>query len=446
VILNENGISPVRLLDPSAGTGIFSESFKLMAPNCETTDFEKDFLTGKILSHLNPSDKVRIEGFESIGVRYNGYFDIAASNIPFGDIAVFDPSYRNRNEPAYNRASDAIHNYFFMKSVDCVREGGLVAFITSQGVLNSESNRPVREWLMQRSEPVSVVRFPNNLFTDTAGTEVGSDLIILQKKAQSGDFSDKQRDFIESRRLSNGIPINNLFQTFDRVIHTDVKVGTDPYGKPAMEFTHSGGELAIAAALRGMLRDDFLEHLDVELYKKHAIQVEQSAGQSANQELRQSIGYEPTEKDWQEMGEMITQAEKEQREEERDPQPENYERQITEEEYEEIDAAVKAVRQGKWDEFAAKHPYINNKPVFADENRPEETYDRKSTYELDWEENQISLEDVIGDDVPEMSIERKSTYELDREENSLGISFCSIKKAHVSRVNKNFANLPPFHY
>jgi hypothetical protein len=72
VILNENGVSPVRLLDPSAGTGIFSESFKLMAPGCETTGFEKDLLTGKILSHLKPQDTVRIEGFENIEPRYNG--------------------------------------------------------------------------------------------------------------------------------------------------------------------------------------------------------------------------------------------------------------------------------------------------------------------------------------------------------------------------------------
>jgi hypothetical protein len=162
-----------------------------------------------------------------------------------------------------------------MKSVDCVREGGLVAFITSQGVLNSEANRPVREWLMQQCEPVSAIRFPNNLFTDHAGTEVGSDLIILQKKTSDGKLSERQQDFINSRKLSNGISVNNLFQTFNRVIHDRVKVGTDPYGKPAMEFTHSGGVGAIAAELRGMLREDFSKHLDVELYQRYAPQVEQ---------------------------------------------------------------------------------------------------------------------------------------------------------------------------
>ena len=268
--LKESGIEPVRLLDPSAGTGIFSDAVRLLNPRCETAQFEKDMLTGKILSHLNPTGNVRVEGFENIEPRYKGYFDVAASNIPFGDVAVFDPAYLHSKDSAHKLASGTIHNYFFMKGIDCVREGGLVAFITSQGVLNSEANRPVREWLMERGEPVSAVRFPNNLFTDYAGTEVGSDLIILQKKDTGGILSQRQRDFINSRKLSNGISVNNLFQTFDRVIHDNVKVGTDPYGKPAMEFTHSGGVGAIAAELRGMLREDFSKHLDIQDYLSHA--------------------------------------------------------------------------------------------------------------------------------------------------------------------------------
>ncbi len=279
--LKESGVEPVRMLDPSAGTGIFSDAIRQMAPGCETTQFEKDMLTGKILSHLNPTGNVRVEGFENIEPRYNGYFDVAASNIPFGDVRVFDPAYSNAKDDAHRQASGAIHNYFFMKSVDCIREGGLVAFITSQGVLNAESNRPVREWLMRRCDPVSVIRLPNNLFTDFAGTEVGSDLIVLQKKELQVEYSadkklweQRRQDFINCRKLSNGISVNNLFQSFDRVIHDNVKVGTDPYGKPAMEFTHSGGVEAIAAELRGMLREDFSRHLDVELYKRNAPQVE----------------------------------------------------------------------------------------------------------------------------------------------------------------------------
>lgn len=317
--LKESGVEPVRMLDPSAGTGIFSDAIRQMAPGCETTQFEKDMLTGKILSHLNPTENVRIEGFENIEPRYNGYFDVAASNIPFGDVAVFDPAYLYSKDPAHKLASGTIHNYFLMKGVDCIREGGLVAFITSQGVLNSEANRPVREWLMERCEPVSTIRFPNNLFIDHAGTEVGSDLIILQRKTQRGGFSGRQQDFIGSRKLSNGISVGNLFQTFDRVIHDNVKVGTNPYGKPAMEFTHSGGVGAIAAELRRMLREDFSQHLDMELYRQHARQKEQSAAQSP--------GYEPTAQDWQEMGDLQAQAHEKDQELFMQARPEDYRRE-----------------------------------------------------------------------------------------------------------------------
>ena len=157
-----------------------------------------------------------------------------------------------------------------MKSVDMVREGGLVAFITSQGVLNAEQGRPVREWLMNRCEPVSAIRLPNNLFTEHAGTEVGSDLVILQKKAATGELSERQRDFIESRKLSNGIRINNLFQSFDRVIHTEAKVGKDPYGKPAMEFTHAEGVDGIDREMRRMLSEDFNRHFNESYCLEHA--------------------------------------------------------------------------------------------------------------------------------------------------------------------------------
>ncbi len=317
--LKESGVEPLRLLDPSAGTGIFSQSVKLITPDCEATQFEKDMLTGKILSHLNPGEKVRVEGFENIESRYNGYFDVAASNIPFGDVRVFDPVYHNAKDDVHRLASGTIHNYFFMKGVDCIREGGLVAFITSQGVLNSDANRPVREWLMERCEPVSAVRFPNNLFTDHAGTEVGSDLIILQKKTAAGTVSQRKRDFIETRKLSNGISINNLFRNFDRVIHDHVKVGTDPYGKPAMEFTHSDGVGAIAAGLRGMLREDFLQHFDMELYRQHAPQLEQSVAQSSD--------YEPTAQDWQEIDELQAQAQEKDRELFMQARPEDYQRE-----------------------------------------------------------------------------------------------------------------------
>lgn len=279
--LNNSGIKPQRFLEPSAGAGAFISSFKATVPDAEVTGFEKDLLTGKILSHLHPQYKIRVEGYEKMEGRYSQHYDVIASNIPFGDVAVFDPLLSKHEIPAVSQSTKAIHNYFFTKSVMAAREGGLIAFITSQGVLNSEQNKLIREHLMNSCNVVSAIRLPNNLFTEEAGTEVGSDLIILQRKNANILPSQRQQDFIESRKLSNGISVNNLFKDFDRVIQTDVKVGTDPYGKPAMEFTHSGGTEAIAATLYRMLNEDFTQHLDVQHYQSHA--------QSTSEQLQSQV-------------------------------------------------------------------------------------------------------------------------------------------------------------
>lgn len=238
--------------------------------------------------------------------RYSQHYDVIASNIPFGDVAVFDPLLSKHEIPAVSQSTKAIHNYFFTKSVMAAREGGLIAFITSQSVLNSEQNKPIREHLMNSCHIVSAIRLPNNLFTEEAGTEVGSDLIILQRKNTTILPSQRQQDFIESRKLSNGISVNNLFKDFDRVIQTDVKVGTDPYGKPAMEFTHSGGTEAIAATLYRMLNEDFSKHLDLEHYLSHAPEKQeqqpvvkdiQEISVSDMVELSPKSAYEPIEED-----------------------------------------------------------------------------------------------------------------------------------------------------
>ena len=259
-----------RILEPSAGVGAFVGNISYYAPEAEITCFEKDPATGLILKHLHPEAGVRIEGYERIEPAYEGYFDMAVSNIPFGEIMLFDPAFSAVRDPVRRQGARALHTYFFMKSVDTVREGGLIAFITSQGVADTVRNKPVREWLMQRCDLVSAVRLPNNLFTDHAGTEVGSDLIVLQKNTAARPLSRRQRDFIETRTLSNGITVNNTFQTLDRVVQTSAKVGTNPYGKPAMEFTHDGGEDGISVMLLDMLREDFGRYFNLERYNEYA--------------------------------------------------------------------------------------------------------------------------------------------------------------------------------
>ena len=207
--LKGNGISPKNFLEPSAGNGAFVENFKGVFPEMKTTAFEKDLLTGKILSHLNPNDKVHIKGFEDIENRSENQYDLIASNIPFGDTAVFDPEYSKSKDEVKRTATQTVHNYFLVKGVDTLREGGILAFITSQGVMNSPQNEFIRKYLMENCNLVSAIRLPNNLMSDNAGTEVGSDLIILQKKTAKTVLTKEEQDFIQIRTLSSGITINN---------------------------------------------------------------------------------------------------------------------------------------------------------------------------------------------------------------------------------------------
>lgn len=206
--LGEHGVSPGRFLDPSSGTGNFVSAFR---PQChsasgntpEIVAYEKDLLTGRILARLHPEAQVNIKGFEELPPHRNGYFDVVSSNIPFGDIRVFDPSFDNGTARRF--ALNSLHNYFFAKGLDAVREGGVLAFITSQGVMNSAMAYPVRQYLMNRSRLLSAVRLPNNLFTDYAGTEVGSDLVILQKDTLSQrEYTSLERSFVEVGTQADG--------------------------------------------------------------------------------------------------------------------------------------------------------------------------------------------------------------------------------------------------
>ena len=261
-------------LEPSAGQGAFIDSFLRndLYPGTEVLAYEKDLLTGKILSALHPSILTNIEGFEKIGSDFPGYFDVAASNIPFGDFAVADPAYAVSKDIAYRQAAKTIHNYFFLKSLDKVREGGLVAFIASQGVMNAASPF-VRMELVKRADLVAALRLPNNTFSDNAGTDAGSDLIILQKHSGKKALSADEEFFIQSV-VDRGtkVPGNKFFQAFPQnVICTDAKVGTDQYGKPAIIYTHTGGVDGIAEDLRKALDESLHLRLNLGLYNSNGI-------------------------------------------------------------------------------------------------------------------------------------------------------------------------------
>ena len=272
--LKYQGVEVKKYLEPSAGQGAFIDSFLRndKYPGAEVLAYEKDLLTGKILSALHPSILTRIEGFEKIERDFNGYFDVAASNVPFGDFAVADPAYAVSKEIGYRQAAKSLHNYFFLKGLDQVREGGLIAFITSQGVMNAASPF-IRMELVKQADLVAALRLPNNTFSDNAGTDVGSDLIIFQKNTGKKSLSADEEFFIQSV-VDRGtkVPGNKFFQAFPQnVICTDAKVGTDQYGKPAIVYHHDGGINGIAEDLRNALDESLHLRLNLDLYNSKGI-------------------------------------------------------------------------------------------------------------------------------------------------------------------------------
>ena len=266
-VLHDKKVRPKLVLEPSAGMGAFIAPVLSDNPQAEVMAFEKDLLTGKMLGHLYPQQKIRTEGFEKIEKPFLNRFDLAISNIPFGDIAVFDPEYTNGS--VFKKiAARKVHTYFFLKGLDAVRDGGIVAFITSQGVLDTEGNGGTRYMMMRKADLVSAIRLPNNLFTEDANTEVGCDLIILQKNEGKEELSEEDKrlgDVVKNNHT--GISTNGYF--FDHpeyIIHTEAKRDTDPYGKPAMVYTHSGGVEGIATDLYRILSADLSARLDLERY------------------------------------------------------------------------------------------------------------------------------------------------------------------------------------
>ena len=271
--LQTKGIIPKSFLDPSAGTGNFIEGF--VHPAAERVNaFENDLLTGLVLSKIYPDYHIEVEGFETAPEAMNGTFDVVSSNIPFGDTAVFDLSYSRSKDTVKQKAAKSLHNYFFLKGVDMLREGGVLAYITSQGVLNSPHNQALRERLMQDCKLLSAIRLPNNLFTDYAGTNVGSDLIILQKQTQPGKIlSRREEQFCISTTLDHQSR-NMLLDNPGMIIHNKAYKGTDLYGHASMIYEHSGGIGQIAEELKSRISKDLSVHFDRPLFDSSTISLQ----------------------------------------------------------------------------------------------------------------------------------------------------------------------------
>ena len=299
--LKDAGVEVKTFLDPSSGKGTFIDSFRQDHPDLKVTAFEKDLLTGLVLKSLHGDSDIHVAGYETIHEDYKNQFDVAASNIPFGDVNVFDPVYANSGDAAKVQATKTLHNYFFMKTLDEVRDGGLVAFITSQGVMDSTRNKNIRRAMLDKAYLVGAVRLPNNLFVDEAGTEVGSDLILLQKDShkpadyieydpeerafvenlsdmeaknpQSSIENDFEKDEVEWYRKTNPnsyIFASQFFWDGESPYLGEISRGTDPYGKAATVCQWNGTMEELGQALRarvGFFMQHYFKH---DLYKEHA--------------------------------------------------------------------------------------------------------------------------------------------------------------------------------
>lgn len=252
-----------NILEPSAGTGVF-----LNIKGSSYTAIEKDILTGKILKALNPDKNVRIGGFEDIPQNLKGTFNLVISNIPFGDFKVFDADLLRSKNKVRAKACNAIHNYFFEKGLDTLKEGGILAFITSTGVMNSKRNEDFRTYLLTRAKLIGAVRLPQNTFE---GTQVQSDLIILQKNSSKKTLSEREQSFITT--INSDVIDNFYFNSYyldkNRIIYTKSFVDTNLYGQPTMLYEHEGGIKGIASEVEKIITLDLRRNLDRKLFNSN---------------------------------------------------------------------------------------------------------------------------------------------------------------------------------
>ena len=205
------GFKQGTVLEPSAGVGHFFGAMPEEMRGSRLYGVEKDSVSGRIAKLLYPDAKIKVCGFEETQFPDN-FFDVAVGNIPFGDFKLYDKKYAKHNF--------RIHDYFFAKALDKVRPGGIVAFVTSKGTLD-KANPGVRKYLAERAELIGAVRLPNTAFKDSAGTDVTSDIIFLQKRENK---IVTEPDWVHLGRTEDGIAVNSYF-----VEHPEMMLGRMEY-------------------------------------------------------------------------------------------------------------------------------------------------------------------------------------------------------------------------
>lgn len=275
------------MLDPAAGEGIFMRHAEIMARadgvNLKCVAYEKDLLTGLILEKASTEEKfdIRVKGFETIPASELGKYDLVSTNVPFGDIRVFDPDYTNSKSQVRREAAKMIHKYYVLKGLDCLREGGVLAYIITSNYLNRDSEQ-IGEALKQ-ARLVGAYRLANNLFRES-GTEVGTDLLVMQKDSKRGELTEEETMLL-TQYEDGGCPTNMYFDMWpERVIATAWTVDTDAYGKRAFVYKHRDGVQGIAQQLGEVLAKDLGANLKADLGGKTAEHTD--GGNGAKQERK----------------------------------------------------------------------------------------------------------------------------------------------------------------
>ncbi|MBP1546582.1 MAG: hypothetical protein J6A37_08280 [Oscillospiraceae bacterium] len=229
--LDNMGFKGGKILEPAMGTGNFFGAMpEEMRKNSTLTGIEIDDITGRIAKQLYQTADVNVCGYERTKFADNS-FDVAIGNVPFGDYKVFDKE--------YNKLNFNIHDYFFAKTLDKVRPGGVVAFVTSQGTLDKK-NSDVRKYLAKRAEMLGAIRLPNNAFKGIAGTEVTTDIIFLQKRERAIDI---EPDWVTKDYLDNGIAVNQYFAEHPEMILGEMVEGNKMFGNGTMCIPVEGANL-----------------------------------------------------------------------------------------------------------------------------------------------------------------------------------------------------------
>ena len=229
--LAQMGFTQGNILEPSCGTGNFLGLLPADMAGSKAYGVELDSISGRIAQQLYQNASISVNGFETVQMP-DSFFDVAIGNVPFGDFKVVDRR--------YDKHHWLIHDYFFGKTLDKVRPGGIVAFITSKGTLDKE-NSAVRKYLAQRADLIGAIRLPDNTFKRNAGTEVTSDIIFLQKRDH---ITDLEPDWVQLDTDENGIRMNRYFVQHPEMVLGDMVMESGRFGPDSACKAREGEDLS----------------------------------------------------------------------------------------------------------------------------------------------------------------------------------------------------------